>query len=721
MMAQNVINNAQLMGALTQEDYSNLLSNLAKQATVYQTSADAAKASVTSGANQMVNLLSEQKDNQMQMSQLMQQQNYSDAQIDIDQKRENNARLMGYMKGKLTAAGMLDSAAGMDLIAAYSNGASHELEHMENSQTKTQEYFLSQQQDIANQFFTNSFSIERDANDKVVSINSNLMQNLTDLQGQATKSIIQKDKDMLAITNDANSSLLGIQTQKRQDIKDQATLQIQKLQAQQAIAVLSNNMYNQQFSQLNALGTYARNMGLPQSTIDAMNNRAMQLGQGGTTSGYATPAVRNNNPGNLRGPDGNFQQFPDMQTGFQAMMSDLQAKQTGNTKTGLNGNSTLQQMISVYAPTSDGNDPTSYANIVAKTLGVTPQTPIGQIDTKQLALAMAQHEDPNAYAMLTGQQGGAQQQSSTQGTISWANTPDKPNSMSANVPDPQMNNMTPTDIYQNALTFALTGKNNVGSGRGQNKVLAAGQAVTSKANQIAQAAGVTNLADLQKEYSINKKAMDTQVGYLTSVDRALSSAENIQSLANRVMQNAQALNKFDSTDANKGINYLVSKYGDATDLKTYQALENEVSNEYSQAFARGHASGVTDQVMSVAQSIIDPNLSANAIDGVVSALENAGGMIKQASIDEIRKIGTGSVGTDNVAKFYSYVYGSNGGVNGAQQQTSQQSSPSTQAQPSSSGNYEVGSYVQGPDGNTYKIIDSSGNIEKVQYGEISLP
>ena len=127
-------------------------------------------------------------------------------------------------------------------------------------------------------------------------------------------------------------------------------------------------------------------------------------------SGLTTPAAVNNNPGNLRDPQtGAWQKFATPQEGFQALVNDLQGKQTGNTHTGLNANSTLLQFTSVYAPAGDGsNNPTAYAQDLAQKLGVTVNTPIGQLDTQKFAAAVASHED-GAYwnAINQGQSAGS--------------------------------------------------------------------------------------------------------------------------------------------------------------------------------------------------------------------------------------------------------------------------------------------------------------------------
>ena len=103
--------------------------------------------------------------------------------------------------------------------------------------------------------------------------------------------------------------------------------------------------------------------------------------------------TQNNNPGDLRDTStGGFRQFPTVLDGYSALVNDIRAKQTGATSTGLTGTSDLTKFASVYAPASDNNDPTSYANNLASKIGVAPNTPIGQIDPHKLASAIATNE-----------------------------------------------------------------------------------------------------------------------------------------------------------------------------------------------------------------------------------------------------------------------------------------------------------------------------------------
>lgn len=110
-------------------------------------------------------------------------------------------------------------------------------------------------------------------------------------------------------------------------------------------------------------------------------------------TGAGTAASVNNVAG-IKGSDGKFVQYATPQESFNAVVKDIQGKQTGNTRTGLNGNSTLDQFVKTWI-TGDSNSTrkTGYSSSdVAKYLGLSPTTKIGQIDATQLASAVAHFE-----------------------------------------------------------------------------------------------------------------------------------------------------------------------------------------------------------------------------------------------------------------------------------------------------------------------------------------
>lgn len=88
-----------------------------------------------------------------------------------------------------------------------------------------------------------------------------------------------------------------------------------------------------------------------------------------------------------------FRTFSSYEEGKQALHNQLNLYKTGKTKVGLKPSSTLLEAMSKYAPFGDGaNNPIVYSNIIAKKLGITPNTPISQIDTKKWADAIEKVE-----------------------------------------------------------------------------------------------------------------------------------------------------------------------------------------------------------------------------------------------------------------------------------------------------------------------------------------
>lgn len=121
----------------------------------------------------------------------------------------------------------------------------------------------------------------------------------------------------------------------------------------------------------------------------------------GNTRGY-----RNNNPLNIRltntswkgkvpnsqNTDGSFEQFTSMAYGFRAAMINI--------RTIVNrGYNTIQKMIEIWAPDSDGNNSTRYAQRVSSTTGYSTTAIINPSNAEQMkniAYAMAIVENGTA-------------------------------------------------------------------------------------------------------------------------------------------------------------------------------------------------------------------------------------------------------------------------------------------------------------------------------------
>lgn len=134
--------------------------------------------------------------------------------------------------------------------------------------------------------------------------------------------------------------------------------------------------------------TPAQNTNL-KAAIAIPSNLTVKIGTGA--------AVKNNNPGNLRNTDGSWQHFATPQEGFSALTGYLERAKTGQ-HAAYNGNQSLYDFFSHYAPAADKNNPKSYAESVAKQLGVSPTTKISSLNTLAWAKAIAKHESGTSFS-----------------------------------------------------------------------------------------------------------------------------------------------------------------------------------------------------------------------------------------------------------------------------------------------------------------------------------
>jgi len=102
-----------------------------------------------------------------------------------------------------------------------------------------------------------------------------------------------------------------------------------------------------------------------------------------------------NNPGNLRpvGATTGFRQFETPEAGMQALVDDITAKATGKSTVMGDKPPTLRNIIGVYAPTGDNNNPNAYTDFVTKETGLNPDLPVNVADIPtKIAPAMAKFE-----------------------------------------------------------------------------------------------------------------------------------------------------------------------------------------------------------------------------------------------------------------------------------------------------------------------------------------
>jgi hypothetical protein len=75
----------------------------------------------------------------------------------------------------------------------------------------------------------------------------------------------------------------------------------------------------------------------------------------------------------------NFAVFKNEQLGWMAFHYDIMMKSKGKTSTGLGPDSTLRDLLYVWAPPSDNNDTEAYIKNVCKNSGLTPDITLKKI------------------------------------------------------------------------------------------------------------------------------------------------------------------------------------------------------------------------------------------------------------------------------------------------------------------------------------------------------
>ena len=129
----------------------------------------------------------------------------------------------------------------------------------------------------------------------------------------------------------------------------------------------------------------------------------------------APRGYRNFNPGNIEDgpyaqslpgyagvePEGRFARFDSMDNGFNAMS-------TLYNRGGYRNLNTINDIVSRWAPESDGNNPAAYASFVGNKLGIDPNAPLDKNNPEQmraLAAAMAHYENGAAPPAAPGAPG----------------------------------------------------------------------------------------------------------------------------------------------------------------------------------------------------------------------------------------------------------------------------------------------------------------------------
>ena len=111
-----------------------------------------------------------------------------------------------------------------------------------------------------------------------------------------------------------------------------------------------------------------------------------------------------NNPGNLRGRDGEFQAFSTPKQGYDALVKDIKIKVSGNSgmmkaKLGNSYKPTLKNVLGVYAPPSENNTK-HYINFVAARAKINPNKILKVSDVRKIVPHMIVMEKGHKTARI---------------------------------------------------------------------------------------------------------------------------------------------------------------------------------------------------------------------------------------------------------------------------------------------------------------------------------
>lgn len=154
-------------------------------------------------------------------------------------------------------------------------------------------------------------------------------------------------------------------------------------------------------SQMAAAKTAGEGSALPYAGVDAQGNPLPVTNRTAAATGNLPLPLRNNNPGAVS-PGGQVAQYPDLQTGLQAMDQNL-ANYAGKPDTG-----TLGQVITKWVG-SPPNAPAYIKDVTAR-LGIGASTPVDLTNPAQrqaIATAIMLHENGPGAVFRSGQGGGA--------------------------------------------------------------------------------------------------------------------------------------------------------------------------------------------------------------------------------------------------------------------------------------------------------------------------
>jgi len=100
----------------------------------------------------------------------------------------------------------------------------------------------------------------------------------------------------------------------------------------------------------------------------------------------------------LRNTDGSFRKFKSPQAGYNALVRDIEIKQSGNSSV-IDSSSTIKELVEIYAPKFENNTK-KYLSVLVDSLNIFNHTKINTINKHLLAKFILMQENRKIYNLL---------------------------------------------------------------------------------------------------------------------------------------------------------------------------------------------------------------------------------------------------------------------------------------------------------------------------------
>ena len=180
-------------------------------------------------------IATQDRDNTLKVNELQASITEGDYTDKIALTEDNNARYLGYLKGKFEAAGMLDSGAGLMAIGKYAAASQMSLNTLYRDQANARLAFAGQTQKILTDYSRQVWQVEADTKKQESDIFFQAQDKILQIESDITKSETNKQSQTLALLSESAKQQATLKQQAFNDITTIKQLKIQEMEYQHKV------------------------------------------------------------------------------------------------------------------------------------------------------------------------------------------------------------------------------------------------------------------------------------------------------------------------------------------------------------------------------------------------------------------------------------------------------------------------------------------------------